>query len=130
MGIEISKIDDICFISDKNTIKTLLSPIEYRKLMGELKAMRIYVYNNEGENIPHFHISKIDKSDCCLKIMSAEWFTHGKNKSILSKKELKLLYEWLNMDNKKEWKNIIIEWNKQRAKHVDLNLEIPAYYTL
>lgn len=130
MGIEISKIDDICFISDKNTIETLLSPIEYRKLMGELKAMRIYVYNNEGENIPHFHISKIDKSDCCLKIMSAEWFTHGKNKSILSKKELKLLYKWLNMDNKKAWKNIIIEWNKQRAKHVDLNLEIPAYYTL
>ena len=89
--------------------------------------MKIYVYSNEGENIPHFHISKIDKTDCCLKILKPEWFIHGKNNGTISKKELKLLYEWLNKDNRFYWKEIINEWNKQRNNKVDCEIEVPKY---
>lgn len=130
MGIEITDINEICFIENYETIKAIISPIEERKLIGELKAMRVYVYNKEGVNVPHFHINKIDNRSCCLKIKELGWFIHGKNNGTLSKKELKLLYEWLNQNNKKEWKSIITEWNKHTQNKLDIEIEIPEYFSL
>ena len=125
--LTIERIEDICFISDAEIIEYFIRGIENRRNMGTIRAMQIYVYNREGDDIPHFHIRKIDSRDCCLKILDNDWFIHGKNDNTLSHKELKLLYEWLNQNSQQHWKNIIEEWNKHSSTNIDINISVPKY---
>lgn len=113
---------------DKNMFLQL--NLEQRRKIGEISNMKIYVYDNEGQNIPHFHIRINDLPDACLKILEAKWFDHGKNTGVLYRKQLKELYNWLCENNYKYWKEIIIEWNKHANNKIDINLKIPNYLNI
>jgi len=92
--------------------------------------MQIWVYNREGENIPHFHIKIEGLPYACLQINKAEWFSHRAYCKILYKKQLKELYNWLCENNYKHWKEIIIEWNKHANNKIDINFQIPNYLNI
>jgi len=104
--------------------------LERRRKIGEISSMKIYVYDNEGQNIPHFHIRINDLPDTCLKILEAKWFDHGKNTGFLYRKQLKELYNWLCKNSYKHWKEIIIEWNKHANNKIDINFQIPNYLNI
>lgn len=129
---EISDVNDICFVEDDSVIKNLIGGIEKRGQICQLKAMRVFVYTREGENIPHFHIIRKGVKDCCLKIKECDWFIHGKNNNKITKKELELLHEWLIKDDKKYWKKIISEWNKGKDEKMKIpnDTDIPEYSKL
>lgn len=59
----------------------------------------VIVHNNEGANIPHFHIKRDGKHDCCIMFNDDRYFNHGANNSILSTKEAKELNNWLHEAN-------------------------------
>ena len=50
----------------------------------------VWIRNNDGENIPHFHILDTQtygkNFNCAIFIEDNRYFTHGKAKDILSKK--------------------------------------------
>lgn len=76
----------------------------------------IYVYNNEGDNIPHFHLQSKDKKgpkyklDCAIKINENRYFDHGIHKDTLNSKqikELKAKLEKINPETENTyWKDI------------------------
>lgn len=73
----------------------------------------IEVYGNEGENIPHFHITSIDKKfSCCVQLFDNRFFTHGKHTSILHKKDWEVLDSWLRLSNSKNLDNTNWEYAK------------------
>lgn len=128
---EIDNINQIGFTVNKEDIIQLISNLEVRRQIGNIKMLTIYVYNNEG-NIPHFHIKKVGKQDCCIKILTNEYFIHPKHSTTLSRNELKLLIDFLNSkeNNETYWSLIIKEWNKQSNIKVNINTKIPNYMNI
>lgn len=80
--------------------------------IGECKIM---VYGKEGD-IPHFHIeSKNKKFECCVKIYSAEYFSHNKYIDILSTRQSKQLNTWMEEINRNyfgltNWQAVVVAW--------------------
>ena len=56
----------------------------------------VIVHMNEGDNIPHFHIKRNGKHDCCIMFNENRYFNHGANNSLLTAKEAKELNNWLH----------------------------------
>lgn len=59
----------------------------------------VIVHSNEGDNIPHFHIKRNGKHDCCIMFNEDRYFNHGVNNSTLTSKEVKELDNWLRKPN-------------------------------
>ena len=59
----------------------------------------VIVHSNEGDNIPHFHIKRSGKHDCCIMLNEDRYFNHGNNDSVLNSKETKELDKWLRKIN-------------------------------
>lgn len=97
----------------------------------------IEVYGSEGENVPHFHIEAADKSfSCCICIFDNRFFTHGKHKDILARKDWKTLDEWLRSRNSKyenntkiknNWDAIVFMWNQLNGDTNSKMIEQPDY---
>lgn len=57
--------------------------------------IKISVYGNEGDYIPHFHFNT-DSIDSCIMLMEARYFSHNSHKGIISDgKTRKKLNDWL-----------------------------------
>ena len=125
--LEIESINDIDLITNDYQIQILVGIIEIRAYLGNLKGLSVFVYNKEGDYVPHFHVKKIGSNDICMKILDAAYFKHGKNDGTLTKKELKLLQEWLSNNNNQHWKEIISEWNKREQGKVSDDTPVPNY---
>lgn len=110
--------------------KYLIKNIECRRNIENFSNYKIYVFDKEGQNIPHFHIKLNDFPDCCVKIQKPEYFIHGSNTNKLPKKDIKKLISWLNDNDKHFWKEIIRTWNNHSINKLDTNLEIPDYYNI
>ena len=108
----------------------LIKNIEFRRNIGNFLNYKIYVYDKEGQNIPHFHIKLNGFLDCCIKIQKPEYFIHGSNTNTITKKHIKKLIKWLNDNDKYFWKEIIRTWNNHSINKLDINLEIPDYYNI
>lgn len=84
--------------------------------------IKISVYDNEGEYIPHFHFKseKKNKLDGCVEICSRRYFIHGKHTSTLDNKACKSLNKWLKNQYKDKtytiWQFIVATWNKNKNK--------------
>ena len=95
----------------------------------------IYIWTNDGGNIPHFHI--VDKATMgnefhtCVKIMSAEYFHHTGKEDMLNSKQKKALMKFFTMSDKwgdNYWDIVLQEWNRNSSKiEVDRNLPAPDY---
>ena len=98
----------------------------------------IYIWTNDGGNIPHFHI--VDKATMgnefhtCVKIMSAEYFHHTGKEDVLNSKQKKTLMNFFTMSDKwgdNYWDIVLQEWNRNSSKiEVDRNLPTPDYTKL
>ena len=115
--------------------KMLLEMAKVGPLNDELV---IYIWTNDGGNIPHFHI--VDKATMgnefhtCVKIMSAEYFHHTGKEDVLNSKQKKALMKFFTMSDKwgdNYWDIVLQEWNRNSSKiEVDRNLPTPDYTKL
>ena len=115
--------------------KMLLEMAKVGPLNDELV---IYIWTNDGGNIPHFHI--VDKATMgnefhtCVKIMSAEYFHHTGKEDVLNSKQKKALMNFFTMSDKwgdNYWDIVLQEWNRNSSKiEVDRNLPTPDYTKL
>ena len=115
--------------------KMLLEMAKVGPLNDELV---IYIWTNDGGNIPHFHI--VDKATMgnefhtCVKIMSAEYFHHTGKEDVLNSKQKKTLMNFFTMSDKwgdNYWVIVLQEWNRNSSKiEVDRNLPTPDYTKL
>ena len=115
--------------------KMLLEMAKVGPLNDELV---IYIWTNDGGNIPHFHI--VDKATMgnefhtCIKIMSAEYFHHTGKEDVLNSKQKKTLMKFFTMSDKwgdNYWDIVLQEWNRNSSKiEVDRNLSTPDYTKL
>ena len=115
--------------------KMLLEMAKVGQLNDELV---IYIWSNDGGNIPHFHI--VDKATMgnefhtCVKIMSAEYFHHTGKEDVLNSKQKKTLMKFFTMSDKwgdNYWDIVLQEWNRNSSKiEVDRNLPTPDYTKL
>lgn len=96
----------------------------------------IEVYGNEGSNIPHFHITSIDrKFSCCIQLFDNRFFTHGTHKDILHKKDWEILDAWLRTENKRNsdnsnWKEAKEIWQYLYSDYRFNDYEQPDYTTI
>ena len=76
----------------------------------------VIVHTNEGNNIPHFHIKRSGKHDCCIMLNENRFFNHGNNDSVLNKKEMKELDRWLReiniTRNRTNFESLCDMWNE------------------
>ena len=115
--------------------KMLLEMAKVGQLNDELV---IYIWSNDGGNIPHFHI--VDKATMgnefhtCVKIMCAEYFHHTGKEDVLNSKQKKTLMKFFTMSDKwgdNYWDIVLQEWNRNSSKiEVDRNLPTPDYTKL
>ena len=115
--------------------KMLLEMAKVGPLNDELV---IYIWTNDGGNIPHFYI--VDKATMgndfytCVKIMSAEYFHHTGKEDVLNSKQKKTLMNFFTMSDKwgdNYWDIVLQEWNRNSSKiEVDRNLSTPDYTKL
>ena len=105
-------------------------------LCGDL--FLINVYSGEG-NIPHFHIiNNQTREEGCIKIQSAEYFSHGSKIMELNSKEKKELQKFLETkspyeegDGKTYYMLIWEEWNRNnRENRIPRPTSIPNYREL
>lgn len=77
--------------------------------------MKIRVYTNEGQNIPHFHIENDKGFSCCVMIYECNYFIHSWHQNTLIKKQAKELDKTLRRNYKSEsitiWQKIVEVWN-------------------
>lgn len=96
---------------------------------GEI--IRISVYTDEGDYIPHFHFYSKSNSnkkrtvDGCVKLLKPEYFSHGDHDSTLTNSQCKILNKWMSkksskMSNMTNWQYAIFIWNT--ADHNDIKI--------
>lgn len=105
---------------------------------GSIGVCKIEVYENEGQ-IPHFHITSIDKKfSCCVRIFDNHFFQHGKHQGALNSNQCVELDAWLRLPfktmNQTNWGAIATSWFVQnpycrypKEKQVDIQ---PDYTTM
>lgn len=87
-------------------------------LPGHIKGtntVKIEVYTNEGDNVPHFHIENGQGFSCCPKLYSAEYFDHGWHTDMLNKKQSKFIDRLLRKSFGKDrtvWQECVRVWCK------------------
>lgn len=129
---KIETLDKIIFIDDEREIESLMNGFEKRGNCGNLLKGQLFVYNREGDYEPHFHIVRHEHHDCCVKLLSNEYFIHGKHTGTLNNKEAQILYKWFEEDIN-NWLRVINEWNKHvqnETMKVPIDCPIPDYTKL
>lgn len=97
---------------------------------GENNGFKVQLGENEGENIPHFHLDNGEtgkkQKKTAIRIDMPYYFLHGDKIYILNSKERKILIAWLNTKPEKSkinknnetgelpknnWENLRNMWN-------------------
>ena len=97
---------------------------------GENNGFKVQLGENEGENIPHFHLDNGEtgkkQKKTAIMINKPYYFLHGDKTYILNSKERKILIAWLNTKPEKSkinknnetgelpknnWENLRNMWN-------------------
>ncbi len=80
--------------------------------------VKIEVYTNEGENIPHFHIEN-DKFSCCVEIFKCAYFVHSWHTDTLNNSQAKRINKimkskYTNIGNVpiSVWQKCVMVWNR------------------
>ncbi len=96
----------------------------------------IEIYSSEGENIPHFHIEVVDGSfSCCICIFENRFFTHGKHKDVLVRKDWKTLDDWMRKTSGKDksknnWEYMATVWDSIYGQNNYDTIDQPDYTTI
>lgn len=107
--------------------------------MDNINTFRVVIGENEGQNIPHFHLLDGQNNKyVAIRLDMPSYFIHGKYKYILNSKEKKILINWLNSSNivktikdttpKNNWENLVFAWNV--TNNDNINPKQPDYNNL
>lgn len=108
--------------------------------IGRFKNLYIYIWMNDGGNVPHFHISDSSNYpnnssiEIAVKIQLPEYFPHGgKYTDKLSTREVKELIRFLKSseDGENNWEYLIKTWNRNNSNaKIPVNMPMPDYSKL
>ncbi|MBR6289434.1 MAG: hypothetical protein IKR19_08865 [Acholeplasmatales bacterium] len=80
--------------------------------------VKIEIYTNEGENVPHFHIEG-KKFSCCVRLYSCGYFPHGTHTDILNNVQARYINKIMQQKYTKigektitNWQQCDIVWNR------------------
>lgn len=97
-----------------------------------MRKCKVGVCSNEGNNIPHFHITGEDV-DCCIQIYDNKYFEHGTHNGTLKNKDnCQILNFWLcqkykNNSNITRWDAISNLWVELNGVPNNITLYQPNY---
>lgn len=109
--------------------------------IGRFKDLYIYIWMNDGGNVPHFHISdsanypQNSTIEISVKIQSAEYFPHGnKYEDQLNSKQKKELVKFFNSKTAlgvSNWMILIDTWNRNNSSiNLPISTPMPDYTKL
>lgn len=111
--------------------------------IGYCGNLELYVNTDDLETIPHFHIRDRDNWDnfhSCIKILSAEYFSHEGKEDVLNSKQRKKLQEFMEapadidiegVNEINNWKYICVLWNSNNSSaKVPKDAKMPDYRQL
>lgn len=108
--------------------------------IGRFKDLYIYIWMNDGGNVPHFHISdsanypQNSTVEIAIKIEKAEYFPHGgKYTDKLNSKQKKELVKFFkeSEDGESNWKYLLKTWNRNNSTmKLTLSTPMPDYTQL
>ena len=83
----------------------------------------IWVYNREGDGIPHFHITNNQNDfSCCVKILECGYFFHTGKEDVLNTKLKKSLIAFLKKPHRKlknytNWQYLCACWDDNNSAY-------------
>ena len=79
MKLKISETDNS--IKNEQLLKEMSCIGTIGKNIGQSGAYEVWIYSQEGGNIPHFYvINREEKFECCVKIKECDYFHYGARK--------------------------------------------------
>ena len=121
---------------EKEMVKLIKNPLnEMAKIgtfgnkVGESGNYEVWVYNKEGDGIPHFHIvNSMENFSCCVKILKPDYFIHTGKEDTLNSKLKKSLINFLTSKHRKRknitnWEYICMCWDDNNSNY-ELSEEI------
>lgn len=107
--------------------------------VGKTGGYEIWVYNREGDGIPHFHIINEEAQfSCCIKIQECDYFKHTGKENTLNNKLKKSLMMFLKSKHKKlkvvtNWEYLCACWDDNNSNYElpdDIGENMPNYLNL
>lgn len=104
--------------------------------MPKYRECVIYVYGDEGSNIPHFHLfektsPKDPKTSCAIMIDDNRYFYHNSYRGNLNNKQCRILNAWMNQfypgENVNNWTRIKDAWNNGANANRLVTCAQPSY---
>ena len=90
----------------KNPLNEMAKIGTFGNKVGESGNYEVWVYNKEGDGIPHFHIVNSEENfSCCVKILEPNYFIHTGKEDTLNSELKKSLINFLTSKHRKR-KNI------------------------
>ena len=90
--------------------------------VGNTNEYEVWIFNNEGDGIPHFHVLNKDRTfKCCVQILNNKYFHHDGNEDILDSKLKKNLVLFLNSKHRAlkdtNWKYLCAAWDDNNSDY-------------
>lgn len=110
----------------KNPLNEMAKIGTFGNKVGERGNYEVWVYNKEGDGIPHFHIVNSEENfSCCIKILEPDYFIHTGKEDTLNSKLKKALINFLTSKHRKRktitnWEYICMCWDDNNS-----NYELP-----
>jgi len=107
--------------------------------IGKEGNYEIWIYNREGDGIPHFHITNDeDGFSCCVKILECAYFKHSGKEDVLNTKLKKSLVSFLRRPHRKlkmytNWEYLCACWDDNNSNYLlpdDIGENMPNYLNL
>lgn len=107
--------------------------------IGKTGSYEIWVYNREGDGIPHFHIINEEENfSCYVKILECDYFKHTGKEDILNNKLKKSLVHFLKSPHKRlrnysNWEYLCACWDDNNFNYElpeDIGQNMPNYLNL
>lgn len=116
---------------------------KHQRFIGEFNDKKVYVYDKEGYNVPHFHI-EIGKAEISIALYNASYYFHKEKEGYtyekiisytLSNEELKELIQWLDQPSDllskiTNWETIEIAWKLSNGNKYIFATSKPDYSKL
>lgn len=107
--------------------------------VGKTGGYEIWIYNREGDGIPHFHIINEEENfSCCVRILECAYFIHTGKEDTLNTKLKKSLMVFLNSNHRKlkgvtNWEYLCACWDDNNSNFElpeDIGNNMPNYLNL
>ena len=91
--------------------------------IGKTGNYEIWVYNREGDGIPHFHIiNEQNGFSCCVKILECAYFMHTGKEDVLNNKLKKSLVAFLKKPHRRlkeytNWQYLCACWDDNNSNY-------------